>query len=60
MGALLALILLTLVLSETADIWISLVLVVFFIFSWLDAVLGFCMGCWIYSRLFDCQSCRFD
>ena len=60
MGASLALILLMLTLSETADIWVSLVLVVFFTLAWLDAVLGFCMGCWIYSRLFDCQSCRLD
>ena len=60
MGASLALILLTLTLTETADIWILLVLIVFFTLAWLDAVLGFCMGCWIYSRLFDCQSCRLD
>ena len=58
MGASLALVLVALSLTETAGIWITLVLAVFFILSWLDAVLGFCMGCWIYSRLFDCQSCR--
>ena len=60
MGASLALILVTLSLTGSADIWVSLVLAVFFALAWLDAVLGFCMGCWIYSRLFDCQSCRLD
>ncbi len=60
MGASLALIAVTLCLSESADIWLSLLLVVFFTLAWLDAVLGFCMGCWIYSKLFDCQSCRLD
>ncbi len=60
MGASLALIIVTLSLTESAGIWVSLVLVVFFALAWLDAVLGFCMGCWIYSRLFDCQSCRLD
>ena len=58
MGASLALVLVVLSLAETAGIWVSLVLVVFFVLAWLDAVLGFCLGCWIYSRLFDCQSCR--
>ncbi len=60
MGASLALVVLTLALMEAAEIWTLLVLVVFFTLAWLDAVLGFCMGCWIYSRLFDCQSCRLD
>lgn len=60
MGASLALIIVTLSLTGSADIWVSLALVVFFALAWLDAVLGFCMGCWIYSRLFDCQSCRLD
>lgn len=58
MGASLALVVLMLCQMGSEGIWVSIVLVVFFALSWLDAVLGFCMGCWIYSRLFDCQSCR--
>jgi len=58
MGASLALIIFTLYQMESDGIWVSIVLVVFYALSWLDAVLGFCMGCWIYSKLFDCQSCR--
>jgi len=58
MGASLALIIFMLSQTEVDSIWVSMVLVVFFTLTWLDAVLGFCMGCWIYSKLFDCQSCR--
>jgi len=58
MGASLALILVTL--TGSSGIWITVVLTLFFALTWLDAVLGFCMGCWIYSKLFDCQSCRLD
>jgi len=60
MGASLSLILIILFLTGSADIWITLVLALFFALTWLDAVLGFCLGCWIYSKLFSCQSCRLD
>jgi len=40
------------------SLWTLSVLGVLFVLTWLDAALGFCMGCWIYSKLFDCQSCR--
>lgn len=60
MGASLALVVLTLVLAEADAIWVSLTLAVYLTLSWLDAALGFCMGCWIYSRLFDCETCRLD
>jgi hypothetical protein len=60
MGASLALVVLTLVLVEADAIWISLTLAVYLTLAWLDAALGFCMGCWIYSRLFDCGTCRLD
>jgi hypothetical protein len=58
MGASLALVIFMLIQVQSEGIWIDMVLVVFFTLSWLDAVLGFCMGCWIYSKLFDCHSCR--
>jgi hypothetical protein len=38
--------------------WIAGVFGVFFVLTWLDAALGFCVGCWIYSKLFDCEVCR--
>lgn len=31
---------------------------VFFVLTWLDATLGFCVGCWMYSKLFGCKMCR--
>jgi len=31
---------------------------VFFVLTWLDAALGFCVGCWMYSKLFGCAMCR--
>ena len=31
---------------------------VFFVLTWLDAALGFCVGCWMYSKLFGCRVCR--
>jgi len=33
-------------------------LAVFLLLAWLDAVLGFCVGCWIYGKLFGCQACH--
>jgi hypothetical protein len=39
------------------EAWIVGVFSIFFVLTWLDAALGFCVGCWIYSRLFGCQSC---
>ena len=36
------------------------VLGICFVLTWLEAVLGFCVGCWMYSLLFKCESCRID
>jgi len=30
----------------------------FFVLTWLDATIGFCVGCWMYSKLFGCQMCH--
>ena len=29
-----------------------------FVLTWLEAVLGFCVGCWMYSLLFRCDECE--
>ena len=34
------------------------VLGICFVLTWLEAVLGFCVGCWMYSLLFKCDTCR--
>ncbi len=33
------------------------VLAICFVLTWLEAVLGFCVGCWIYSLFFNCEIC---
>ncbi len=33
------------------------VLSICFILTWLEAVLGFCVGCWMHSLLFKCEAC---
>ncbi len=58
LGAMLALTCLVLRLFHVDGTLIAGVYGVFFVLTWLDAALGFCVGCWIYSKLFACQSCR--
>lgn len=38
--------------------WVIAVLSICFILTWLEAVLGFCVGCWMYSLLFKCETCE--
>jgi hypothetical protein len=38
--------------------WIIGVLAICFVLTWLEATLGFCVGCWLYSKLFKCDACR--
>ena len=38
--------------------WIIAVLGLCFILTWLEAVLGFCVGCWMYSLFVKCEVCR--
>jgi energy-converting hydrogenase Eha subunit A len=38
--------------------WIIAVLGICFVLTWLEAVMGFCVGCWMYSLLFKCETCQ--
>ena len=38
--------------------WVIGVLGVCFMLTWLEAVMGFCVGCWMYSLLFKCETCQ--
>jgi hypothetical protein len=38
--------------------WIIGVVAICFMLTWLEAVLGFCVGCWMYSMLFECEVCE--
>jgi len=45
-------------LYQVANTWIIGVVAICFMLTWLEAVLGFCVGCWIHSRLFECEVCE--
>lgn len=38
--------------------WVIAVLGACFILTWLEAVMGFCVGCWMYSLLVKCKVCQ--
>ena len=37
--------------------WVIGVLAICFTLTWLEAVLGFCVGCWMHSLFFHCEVC---
>ena len=37
--------------------WILGVVGTCFVLTWAEAVLGFCVGCFLHSLLFECQDC---
>jgi len=45
-------------LLELNNLWIISVLAICFILTWLEAVLGFCVGCWMHSKFFGCEICE--
>jgi hypothetical protein len=40
------------------NFWIIGVLSICYVLTWLEAVLGFCVGCWMHSLFFDCEVCE--
>lgn len=38
--------------------WLIVVLGTCFALTWLEAVMGFCVGCWMYSLFFKCEVCK--
>ena len=49
---------LSLRLQHVSNAWIIAVLGTCFLLTWLEAVLGFCVGCWLYGKLFTCEECE--
>lgn len=45
-------------LLELPDIWMLGVLAICFALTWLEAVMGFCVGCWMHSMFFGCEVCE--
>ena len=37
--------------------WLIAVVAICFLLTWLEAVLGFCVGCWMYAKLIGCEEC---
>jgi hypothetical protein len=58
LGGMLAVTCIVLAQGSVGEIALLGTLGVFFVLTWLDAALGFCVGCWIYSKSFGCQMCR--
>lgn len=45
-------------LANFDNAWIIGVVAICFTLTWLEAVLGFCVGCWMYSLMFECEVCE--
>ncbi|MHB1845641.1 MAG: DUF4395 domain-containing protein, partial [Deltaproteobacteria bacterium] len=58
LGASLGATCLTLRLFHVDNRWIVAVVGACFALTWLEAVLGFCVGCWMHSQLFGCDACE--
>lgn len=57
LGGMLGVTCLSLRLLHAPTMAIVAVLATCFVLTWLEAVLGFCVGCWMHSRLWDCEEC---
>lgn len=58
LGAALGITCLTLRLLHFGNPWLLAVLGTCFLLTWLEAVLGFCVGCWMHSLFFGCEVCQ--
>ncbi|HEX7604758.1 MAG TPA: DUF4395 domain-containing protein, partial [Polyangiaceae bacterium] len=57
LGGMLGVTCLSLRLAHAPNAWIIGVLSTCFVLTWLEAALGFCVGCWMYGRLRECEEC---
>ena len=44
-------------LLDVGNFWIVGVVGICFILTWLEAVLGFCVGCWMHGKIWGCEDC---
>jgi hypothetical protein len=58
LGATLGVVCLSLRLFHISNTWIIAVVSTCFVLTWLEAVLGFCVGCWLHRQLFGCETCE--
>lgn len=57
LGGTLGIVCLGMRLAGVANGWIVAVVAVCFMLTWLEAALGFCVGCWLHARFFECEEC---
>lgn len=41
-----------------SNTWIISVLAVCFLLTFLEAALGFCVGCWMHGKIWGCEECK--
>lgn len=58
LGGTLGITCLSLRLLHVDNSWIIGVLSICYLLTWLEAVLGFCVGCWMHSLFWDCEICE--
>ena len=58
LGGMLGVACLSMRLLQVATPWIIGVAATCFVLTWLEAALGFCVGCWIYARFRECEECE--
>jgi len=58
LGAVMGITCLAFRLLDLSNAWLLSVLGICFILTWLEAVLGFCVGCWMHSLAFGCEVCK--
>jgi hypothetical protein len=58
LGGTLGVVCLSMRLADVSNAWIIGVVAICFALTWLEAVLGFCVGCWMYAMFFDCEVCE--
>lgn len=58
LGAALGVTCLSMRLLGAPKLWIIGVLATCFVLTWLEAALGFCVGCWMHSKLRSCEECE--
>jgi len=58
LGGTLGITCLTLRLLHVDNSWIIGVLGICYVLTWLEAALGFCVGCWMHSLFWDCEICE--
>lgn len=60
LGGSLGIVCLGLRLLNVDTVWIASVVGICFLLTWLEAVLGFCVGCWMHSIFFKCEVCQLN